>query len=126
MTPYVRTLGLLIACSLLGCQGENRPTPWTGDAKAVSELIDDWNDVDKTDTTAAAYLFTKDARPTVAKLKIFRKYNLMHNGPPRISGTSATMPVLIYTPQTTVKPTALDWTFEKEGEAWKIKAAPLP
>jgi hypothetical protein len=126
MNHFIRILSLLLLCSLLGCQGDNRPTVWTGDDKAVSEVIDDWNDVDKTDSAAAAALFVKDAQPTVAQLRIFRKYNIIHNGPPKISGTTATMPVLVYLPKANGQPTALDWTFEKEGEAWKIKTAPLP
>ena len=126
MKRPIRILGSLVLCSLVGCMGDNRPTVWTGDDKAISELIDDWKDVDKTDTAAAAAIFTKDAQPTVAQLKAYQNYNIMHNGPPKVSGTAATMPVLAYSLKKKGEPTPLDWTFEKEGEAWKIKAAPLP
>jgi hypothetical protein len=36
------------------------------------------------------------------------------------------MPISVVPRKLNSTPTTLDWTFEKEGEAWKIKAAPLP
>ena len=119
-------LGLLLLGPLAGCQDQPRPTVWTGDNKAVSEVVDDWKDVDESNNVAATALFAKDAQPTAAQLKALRGYNVMHNGPPKIAGESATMPVLLYPRKAKAEPTPIDWSFQKEGEAWKIKAAPLP
>jgi len=127
MNLTTRILGFTLALSLSGCLGSAPPPVWTGDAKAVSDLMDDWNDADKTrKASAAAKLFVKDTSPTAAQFKVFRQYSFDQAGPPSISGTTATMTVNVVSRKPNSTPTTLEWSFEKEGEAWKIKAAPMP
>jgi hypothetical protein len=133
MNHSIRILCLLLSCLMLGCEGDNRPTLWTGDDKAISDLMSDWNDVVKFDrgrakakSTNAPLMFTKDATPTPEQLRTFQEYSIRQNGRPKVSGTTATMPVLVYSFKTKGDPAALEWSFEKEGDVWRIKTAPLP
>jgi hypothetical protein len=47
-------------------------------------------------------------------------------GKPTVSGTTATAKVRVDPASGGATVGEVEWTFEKEGEKWKIKSAPLP
>jgi hypothetical protein len=91
-------------------------------------MIEDWNWAKNDPKKAAAY-FAKGAAPPAAQLKKYADYTyaIAERKPP--SGATATLPIQIASipaPGKTETTSKRDWTFEKEGDAWKIKTAPLP
>jgi hypothetical protein len=60
-------------------------------------------------------------------LKSYKNYTYSLTNRPDVGGTEVTAPIRVTTIKDKVqKTTTQDWTFEKEGAAWKIKSAPLP
>lgn len=92
------------------------------DATAVATLVEDMNDAN-TSTKKLDALFVKGAKPT--DLKKFSKCSFYISGKPSVSGSSATCKVRIddATGKTLGEP---EWSFEKDGDKWKVKAAPMP
>lgn len=92
------------------------------DATAVATLVEDLNDAN-TSAKKLDTLFVKGARPT--DLKKFSKCSFYISGKPSVSGGSATCKVRIddAAGQTLGEP---EWSFEKDGVKWKVKAAPMP
>ncbi len=90
------------------------------DATAVATLVEDMNDA-KGNAKKVAAMFVKGAAPDAKK---FNSYDFYIVGKPTVTGTDATCKVRVDAAKGTKG--EQDWTFVKEGDKWKIKAAPLP
>jgi hypothetical protein len=113
--------------SMAGCGSEggtaNKALDVGGpDATAVAALVEDLNDAN-TSSKKLDQLFVKGAKPT--DLKQFSKCSFYISGKPSVSGSSATCKVRIddAAGKTLGEP---EWSFEKDGAKWKVKAAPMP
>jgi hypothetical protein len=71
-------------------------------------------------------VFAADALPTGAAARAYQKYGYRTAGRIDVSGSTATVPVSITDAKSGAEVAKNDWTFVKEGDAWKIKSAPLP
>ena len=117
-------LAALAAAALLaGC--DSKPSSgglYDGDAHLVSNLIEEMNDA-KASAARAKKVFAQGSFPT--ELRKYYPYTFYAAAKPKTEGPEATAEVSIRKEDGTDlgKQT---WTFVKEGEAWKIKAAPLP
>jgi hypothetical protein len=110
---------------LTGCGGtDGKPLDMGGeDGSKISAVIEDVNDAvgnpKKLDT-----LFVKGAKP--ADPKKFAKCGYTIVGKPTVSGTTATAKVRIDPAGGGQSLGEQEWSFEKDGDKWKIKSAPLP
>jgi ketosteroid isomerase-like protein len=111
-----------------GCGGGGGDTP-TGpldmggpDGSAIAVLIEDLNDAKSTPKKAEAF-FVKGVKP--AEPKRFAQLSYYVVGKPSVSGATATCRVRSDDPGGT-QVGETEWSFEKDGDKWKIKAAPLP
>jgi hypothetical protein len=115
----------LLALAACGC-GSSPTDNKTGldlggaDATAVATLVEDMNDA-KGNPKKIAGLFVKEAAPDAKK---FNAYDYYIVGKPTMTGTDARCKVRIDTNGATKG--EQEWSFVKEGDKWKIKAAPLP
>ena len=118
---------LAVALALLaGCGGgtEGKALDMGGvDGSKVATVIEDFNDAVGNRKKLDA-LFAKGAKPSDTKTLIKYTYSIV--GKPSVSGTTATAKVRI--DPTGGGPTLgeKEWSFEKDGDMWKIKSAPLP
>ena len=118
--PY--NIGSLIVALLLtiGCNAKSHGTLYAGDAQKVAEAIEDLNDTKTNKRFANA--FAKGAAPK--EQKKYRVFDYGVVGRPTVKGATATVEVALTKNYSEVGKQT--WTLEKEGEAWKIKSAPLP
>lgn len=112
---------LFLTLFITGCGQKKSELPDMGgdDGRAVATLIEDINDAISSQKKLKE-LFAADAKlPELAKLK-----GCMFSvvGKPTMSGTSATAKVKI---EKGGQASEQEWTFEKVGDKWKIKTAPL-
>lgn len=111
-------------CFLLGCKDKN-PGPDMGgtDGKQIALLVDEINEAAGDRQKVKALFKTGTPLPDAQKLT---EYNFSIVGKPSVFGSSATAKVRIDNSSKGQKMTELEWSFEKEGETWKITNAPLP
>lgn len=120
------TLSLVVlVVAAAGCGGYEPMVSMDGDPKALSQLMDEWNDA-KGSPQQAAKLFASGQAPAAARLKKYYSYSYTLTSVPRANGDSATLPVEIFNEKSGGDPVRVDWTFKKEDGAWKIASAPLP
>lgn len=111
--------------ALAGCGGsDGQPLDMGGeDGGKIATVIEDLNDVigdnKKLDT-----LFVKGAKP--ADVKKMTKYGYTIVGKPSVSGTTATAKVRVDPAGGGATVGEVEWAFEKDGDKWKIKSAPIP
>lgn len=124
---FVRMLSLAVALLAgAGC-GSNAETGKAldlggADATAVATLVEDLNDAN-TSSKKLEQLFVKGTKPT--NPKTFAKCSFTISGKPSVSGTSATCKVRIDDAAGKILGEP-EWQFEKDGDKWKVKAAPMP
>lgn len=115
----------LLALAACGC-GSSPSDTKTGldlggaDATAVATLVEDLNDA-KGNPKKIAGMFAKGAAPDAKKFNPFDYYIV---GKPTVTGTDATCKIRLDAKGATKG--EQEWSFVKEGDKWKIKAAPLP
>jgi len=126
MLKFFRSLGWISACLLvMGCgdgTGDNKALDLGGpEASAIATLVEDLNDAVTSNKKLDA-LFVKGSTPT--DLKKLAKLSFYISGKPSVNGTNATCKVRIddAAGKTLGEP---EWSFEKVGDKWKIKTAPL-
>jgi hypothetical protein len=124
LTRFTLSAALLsLAC---GCGGSSTTDNKTGldlggaDASAVATLVEDMNDA-KGNAKKVAGIFVKGAAPDAKK---FNSYDYYIVGKPAVTGSDATCKVRLDAKGATKG--EQEWSFVKEGDKWKIKAAPLP
>jgi len=122
LLPFA-ALFALVAC---GCGGSAPSDSKTGldlggaDASAVATLVEDMNDA-KGNAKKVAGMFVKGAAPDAKK---FNPYDYSIVGKPAVTGNDARCKVRLDAKCGTKG--EQEWSFTKEGDKWKIKAAPLP
>lgn len=115
----------LSAALLCGCGGSDvKPLDMGGeDGNKISALIEDVNEgigsAKEADT-----LFAKGSKP--ADLKKYAKFTYSIVGKPTVSGTTGTAKVRVDPAGGGKTVGEVEWTFEKDGDKWKVKSAPLP
>jgi hypothetical protein len=129
MTDRGTWLALLAGAALAtgGCGEAARPPamPAAGDGRDVALLIDEVNEF-KANAKKFPTLFAAGAAPRTADLKKYGAYEFYLGGQPAVNGDAATMLVRVVRAQDRQEAGQTEWTFVKEGNGWKIKAAPLP
>jgi hypothetical protein len=129
MTRVTRRALLTVCVALpwagpVGCDEKPRTEQvFSGDAQGVAVLIEDMNDA-KTNPRKAATLFVKGSAP--ADFRKYAPYSFYIVGKPQVNGAEATAEVSVQSEREGTERGKQTWTFAKEGEAWKIKSAPLP
>jgi hypothetical protein len=120
-------LTALLAVLLSSCSGGGKPGNYGGaDGKKIADLISDLDDTLQNPKKTAA-TFSGDAQAKVtAGLAKYRSLTYSLVGEPVVSGNTATAQVAIEQSSSGKKLGEKEWTFVKEGEAWKIQSAPLP
>ena len=127
MRTRITVCAVLLALLASGC-GSAPSDSKTGldlggaDASAVAALVEDMNDA-KGNPKKLATLFAKGAAPDA---KRFNAYELSIVGKPAVNGSEATCKVRADDAKTSATKGETEWSFVKEGDKWKIKAAPLP
>src|SRR5947209_8179587 len=120
---------LLVSLSALtvGCGGgPSLPSRGGADGRKIAELIGNFND-DVSNMKRMTASFAKDAMPTKpAEIKRYSTYMYELAGDPSVSGATATANVKMREHRSGDNRGPVEWSFVKEGDAWKIKSAPLP
>ncbi len=125
MTPIHRVFVAAVLLAAAGC-GSDSPGKALDvggpDATAIATVVEDLNDAVGSNKKLDP-LFVKGSRPTDTKKMAKCSYYIA--GKPAVSGSSATCKVRIDDAggKTLGEP---EWAFEKDGDKWKVKAAPLP
>lgn len=91
------------------------------DGDQVSSIIEDVNEA-AGDLKKMTGLFVKGSKP--ADLKKLDSHSVSIVGRPSVNGTTATAKVRVDKAGKMLG--EAEWSFEKEGDKWKVKAAPLP
>jgi hypothetical protein len=118
-------LGLILPCLFaLGCGGDSngRPTSGSGDTVRINSLVLEFTDVGG--VPAFNRYFAAGSKMTDKDLKKFSQFSYKLDGTPAVSGDTATAKVKVL--KDTQELSTQEWSFVKEGDAWKIKNAPLP
>lgn len=93
------------------------------EAKGVSMTLENLND-NRTDAKAISQFFVQGtAMPDMKKLGL---YSYSFKGSQSVSASPATLKVNVYDEMGGKDMGDFDWTFEKVGDRWKIKAIQLP
>lgn len=123
MNLYLKLIALTLLVAVVGCGGK----PSVGGAdqidvgqvtNTVSSLTDSAQDPAK-----LGKLFVTP--PDAATLAKYKDYLYYQGAKPVVSGTTAKVKMKLEKPAGTVAGEP-EWEFEKSGDAWKIKSAPLP
>lgn len=125
--PRVRIyLALVLGCCTVfvaGCGGGRPAGPlFQGDEHGVATAVEDLNDA-KTQAKKFAASFVAGAAPK--DMKAFGPFEFYVAGKPDVSGATAKAKVSVRKQDGTEVGTP-EWSFEKDGDKWKIKSAPLP
>ena len=117
---------LAVAVALtLGCRGsEVTPLDMGGpDGDQISALIEEVNE-GIGNPKEVDLLFAKGAKTTDHKKLVRCCFSIV--GKPNVTGTTGTAKVRVDSAAGGQCLGEVEWTFEKDGDKWKIKAAPLP
>jgi hypothetical protein len=120
-------LTIAVAATLAGCDSRPAvPTYGGPDGQRIARRVSDFND-DVSNPKKMAASFATGALPAKpAETKRYSSYMYQLAGDPSVSGATATAPVKLREHRSGEERGPLEWTFVKEGDAWKIKSAPLP
>ena len=120
---------LLVSLSALtvGCGGgPSLPTRGGPDGREIAKLIGNFND-NVSNMKGMTASFAKGAMPTKqAEIKRYSTYMYQLGSDPSVSGDTATAQVKMREHRSGDNRGPVEWSFVKEGDAWKIKSAPLP
>lgn len=125
LARWTRFIGGIIVCVVLvGCSQKSGSVGSLNDAaQGISETLELLNEF-RGDNKKTASLFAQGTSvPDGNKLS---KYSFSLRGSHSIDGTSATLKVAIYDESAGKDLGEFDWTFEKDGQRWKIKSLQLP
>jgi hypothetical protein len=97
------------------------------DARKVVDVVDALNETIARPKGAEA-LFVAGAAPAKAEFKRYARFSYWSavGDPPAIDGDAARMKVTIRDERSGEDAGQVEWTFRREGDGWKIAAAPLP
>lgn len=125
---FVRVALAVALLGVVGCGGDKtvNPSDYGGaEGLKIATLIGDFDDL-KNDARKIGTAFAAGAAPKGADYRKFGTLGFHLVGKPTVTGDTATAKVSVEKPATGEKVGETEWAFVKEGEAWKIKAAPLP
>lgn len=114
---------IAMLAAVVGCGGK----PSVGgadqvDATQVSNVIVGLTDAAQDPAKLGKLFVTPPDAATAAK---YKEYLYYASGKPTVSGTTAKVKMKLEKPAGTVAGEP-EWEFEKSGDSWKIKSAPLP
>jgi hypothetical protein len=112
---------VLLACGCGDGGSQKRLDMGGADGDLISLLIEDVNET-AGDLKKMTSLFVKGSKPADLKKLDSQSFSIV--GRPSVSGTSATAKVRVDRAGKMLG--EVDWTFEKDGDKWKVKAAPMP
>jgi hypothetical protein len=118
-----RSSCFLLAVLLSSCSSGGVSSYGGEEGKKVADLISNLDD-DLQESPKTVFATGSVPQPNVLKKYLGMTYSLV--GKPSVDGTTATARVAIERSATGDKVGEMDWTFVKEGDAWRIKNAPLP
>lgn len=124
LSRRMSSIVLLVATVLAtGCKEKSKTQTLGGEeATKVALLIEEVNEAAGNPKKVEALFATGSAPSDAQKLT---KYGFTIVGKPTVNGTTGTATVRIDSAEGQ-KLGEQEWTFEKEGDKWKIKTAPLP
>ena len=107
----------------IGCSG--KPTVGGADQVDIKQINNTISNLTDTvqDPAKLGNLFV--TAPDAATLAKYKGYFYYSGGTPSVTGTTAKGKVRLEKPAGTLAGEP-EWEFEKSGDAWKIKSAPLP
>ena len=114
----IALLGVVLGCGTKAVDGGTSRVETVQITAVIASLTDSVQDPAK---FAKLWVTPPDAA-AAAKYKDYLYYA---NGAPSVSGTTAKCKLKLEKPAGTVAGEP-EWEFEKSGDTWKIKAAPLP
>jgi hypothetical protein len=115
----------LLPLAAAGCgKGGGAAGPAAEDQAAIAELLTRIEGMN--DPRAAAKYFAAGAALPADRLRKLAGYSVVTAGRPAVSGDTATARLKLVVNRTGQEAGEVEWTFVKEGGAWKIKTAPLP
>jgi hypothetical protein len=123
MNLLVRFSAMALLAAVVGCSG--KPTVGgteTVDATQVSNTISGMTDAAQDPAKLAKLFVTAPDAATAAK---YKDYLYFQGAKPTVTGATAKVKMRLEKPAGTLAGEP-EWEFEKSGETWKIKSAPLP
>ncbi len=112
-----------VSLASMGCKEKTKTQNLGGEeATQIALLVEEVNEA-AGNSQKLAGLFATGSAPSDAQK--FTKYAFTIVGKASVSGTTGTIKVRVDSAEGQ-KLGEQDWTFEKEGDKWKIKTAPLP
>ena len=126
MKSLHRIFAFAVLLAAAGCGGSESPGKALDlggpDATAIATVIEDLNDAVGSNKKLEP-MFVKGSKPTDPKKMAKCSYYIV--GKPSVSGSTAKCKVRIddAAGKTLGEP---EWEFEKDGDKWKVKTAPLP
>ena len=120
---YLAVTTIAALAAIVGCGGPTKPLDMGGeDGQKVSLLIEDINDSKGNPKKMSELMVTA---VSAAEVKKFDPYEFSIIGKPSMNGTNATCKVRV-DKISGEQAGEVEWGFEKVGDAWKIKSAPVP
>ena len=117
---------LFTSVGLFGCgsDSDSKPLDMGGpDGDKISSLIEELNEAVGNPKKLDA-MFMKGSKPVDSKKMTKCGFSIV--GKPSVSGSTGTAKVRVDPAGGGATLGEVEWTFEKDGDKWKIKSAPLP
>ena len=110
-----------------GCGSQSSTGPSYGgeEGRKIAILVDALID-DRSNYRRMTAHFTSGSAPDNQQWRKFAPYSFEVVGDPVVSGATATAKVRIVFDSNREEKGEVEWAFAKDGENWKITAAPLP
>jgi hypothetical protein len=119
-------LALAGVLALAGCPGGGTGRDFgSPEGKAIADQLDGLVE-DKGRKEKYQLYFVKGVEPKGADVKKFASHEYQLVGTPSISGDTATARIEVRKEDTRDTVGQVEWTFAREGNAWKIKTYPVP
>lgn len=122
---FVVAAGCLCLIVLVGCGGSDvKPLDMGGaDGSQIASAIEEVNDAVGSPKKLDA-MFVKGSKPSDPKKMAKCGFSIV--GKPSVNGSTGTAKVRVDPAGGGQTLGEVEWTFEKNGDKWKIKTAPLP
>ncbi len=115
----------LLSLALVRCGGEPAPDAPIEQELEINQIAESLTDMAGVPEEFATK-FADASKPTPEELARYAEYEYNAQDDVRVSGTTATMTVIIFDAESLENLGNFTWTFVEENETWKIQDAPLP